>query len=455
MTSFAWRLGLRSIPQHKRRNFATLLAIGFGYMALILICGYNVRVNNYMTASTIFLQNSGHIAIFQDDGLRKRFVRPKAYSLKSNDVTQLNRYLATLPQFDFAVPYLIGNGLVGNGCSSFPFVGRGFDPRSEAKVRTHPMALSIISEQKSVLAGAPIWANPGEVHQVSLGRGLAAKLGKSKVFESEATGDSAPLDCEDPQTKAIQAKDRNLQFVGLTFDKRLAAEDADISSLFSTGFSVTEDLAVQAPLRFMQSLLDTESISYLAVFLEPADLGKKELDELVAKIDKDLSAKGLKVDVYAWNDARFNPEYVDGLAVLRVTVGFVAIIILFVVLLSIINTLSIGLAESRRDIGTLRAIGYNPSAVAKIYTIEVFLITVVSVALSAILSYGVTQFIASLNIPFQLPGLSNATSFQLTPTVSDYLLCAGGVITLVLLVTYFTARKYAKQGVLFLLDPGE
>ena len=455
MNGFAWRLGLRSILQHKRRNIATLLAIAFGYMALILICGYNVRVNHYMTASVIFLQNSGHIAIFKEDGLRKRFVRPKAYSLKPEETAQITAYLKTLPEFDFSVPYLIGQGLVGNGCHSFPFVGRGFDPLSEARVRTHPMALSIVSEQKSVLGGSPIWAHPDQVKQVSLGRGLAAKLGKSKVFETSASSDSSPLDCTDPQTKAKQALDRNLQFVGLTFDKRLAAEDGDITSLFSTGFSFTEDLAIQTPLKFMQSLLDTESISYLAIFLKPADIDTASLDQLNLRMQKDLRMQGLKIDSFAWNDPRFNPEYGDALAVLQVTVGFVALIILFVVLLSIINTLNIGLAESRRDIGTLRAIGYNPRAIAKIYTIEVFVITLVSLVLSAVLSYGVTAYIASLNIPFQLPGLSNATNFQLTPRPNDYVIAALGVMALALVVTHVTAQKYARQGVLILLDPGE
>jgi ABC-type lipoprotein release transport system permease subunit len=123
-------------------------------------------------------------------------------------------------------------------------------------------------------------------------------------------------------------------------------------------------------------------------------------------------------------------------------------------MLSILNTLNIGLAESRREIGTLLAIGYKARQVAFIYTMEAFFILCASLLLGGIAALFLQHGIIAMQLPFQLPGFSNASTFQLTPAMHEYLLCAGGVALLVLIATFAATRRYASHSVLTLLDPG-
>lgn len=422
MRNYAWRLGTRSVVQNIRRNLTMAAAITFGYVALVLVSGYSVRVTNYLSTSTIFLQESGHVSVFKADGRRKRFVRPKSYSLSATDAEALNAYLKSAAEVEFSAPYLVGMGLTGDGEASVPFLGRGFDPRVQERIRNHPQMRTVMPEQKAIESGDPIWKDAGRKEQVSLGRGLRKKLGDVS----------------------------SVQLLTLDFDKRLAVTEAEVTGIYSTGLSVTEDLALQAPLPLLQELWNTDGVSYLAVFLKDGADPRSFAEQL----KNDMQKEAVAVDAFAWDDARLNPEYTDAIAVLNVTVGFVALIVLFVVMLSILNTLNIGLAESRREIGTLLAIGYKARQVAFIYTVEAFLILLASLLVGAGCAYALQSGIIMLQLPFQLPGFSNASTFQLTPTLYEYVLCAGGISFLVLLATFFAARRYAGHEVLTLLDPG-
>ncbi len=449
MDNYAWILGLRSIFQHLRRNLAAGLAIGFGYLAMLMIFGYSTRVGNYFAVSTIFLQQSGHISVFKKNGLRQRLIRPARYSLTPDDLAAIDASLKTQSAFDFSAPYMTGSGLIGNGCASFLFSGLAFHPEVEQRIHEHPAVRSVIQEFSNIDQGKELWKSPIR-NQISVGVGLAKRLGKAPVEHSPDQLEEVMLDCSSPYWRSQLARDNHVQLLTRTYDKRLSAVDADVTASFRTGMAMSDEKMVQMPLLLMQDLFATDSISYLAVFLR--DVNQAPI--IANFLEKNLQEKGIEVDALVWNNVLLNPNYVNGMAVLDVSILFVSIVVIFVVLLSVINTLTIGLAESRREIGSLRAIGYKPHQVAFIFAVEAGLVALVSLAVGAVLSKILVELIAAQHIPFRLPGLTYPTSFQITPTLLDHFKCGILLFVLVVGTTLLKARSYAQQSILRLLDPG-
>ena len=136
MRKYALSLGLKGLKLHLRRNIATGCAIAIGYIAILSIIGYSVRIDKYLSTATIYLQETGHITVFKKDGLHSRMIKPRNYSLTPADVQAITTFLSKQPTYEFAAPYLFSHGLLGNGCKSFPFVGRGFIPALQERILT-------------------------------------------------------------------------------------------------------------------------------------------------------------------------------------------------------------------------------------------------------------------------------------------------------------------------------
>lgn len=450
MRPYALALGLKSLKQNLRRNLATGFAIGIGYIAMLFVLGYGTRIDRYLGTATVFLQQSGHVAVYKKGGLRRHLVKPRSYSLSPKDVQAISDILKRRSDFDFASPYLISGGLAGNGCTSFPFIGRGFDPEMQERIMTHETVRTIIPEFQSVLKGKPIWTS-GNGNQVSLAKGLSKRMGKG--LREDVSGETVflnPADCNSPKASELLRKDASVQILGRTFDGRGGAADAEFTSEYSTGLSITEDSALQTPLAFMQNLLDTDKVSYLAIFLKDPS----HAEEVARSLRAEMKKLKMPVDAFAYSDIRLNPSYVQGKSVMTFTVVFVSLIVIGVALLSILNTLSIGLAESRRQIGTLLAIGYNPEEIAWIYTVEAIATSLIALLIGAAASLGICSLVNGLGIPLQAPGFSHSTTFQVTPTPLHYFIVYVLLAILASLSTFVMAKRYAARPILNLLDRG-
>ncbi len=449
MNHYAALLGLRSVYQHRRRNLASACAIALGYIALLMVFGYGTRVSRFYELSTIYLQQSGHVSIFKKDGLRKRLVKPAKYALTAEDQRLIGAILSRDPSVDFSAGYLMGSGLVGNGCHSFLFSARAYDPKIEERIRDLPEVKAALSHTQLIVKGQALWSRAAS-HQVAVAQGLAKHLGKDILSDKAAQQSTALPDCSAPDIAAQLKRDLNVQMITRDYEHRIAAADADVTSIYATGVSLVDEKEMRMPLTLMQELLMTDSISYLAVYMKKTE----NLGAWAKRIEDELKAQGVAVEALVWNDSRLNAAYGNSMAALDVSLAFVSFIVLVVVFLSILNTLSIGLAESRREIGMLRAIGYRPLQIAGIFAAEACAVAAMALAGGALLTALIVKIIHMQNIPFRLPGLTEATTFQVIPTASAYVTCAAAIWVLVLATTGVMARRYARQEILNLLDRG-
>lgn len=450
MDKFAWLLGLRGVWQHGRRNFIAGFAIAVGLMAILTLVGYSKRINDYLAASAMYLQQPGHVAIVKKNGIRKRFTDPQHFSLRAHELTKLTRTLEKKANFDFLSPYLSGFGLIGNGCKSFPFKASGYSFATEQRIKNHPELKAIISDYSPYLRGVSPTVSEAKA-PIGISVGLARRLGKEIGPESRSSNEVFDAaDCEKPEVIQRLAKDNNVQLMAQDFEGRLNAVDGELVNEFTTGVSFTDNSALTMSLELLQELLHTDRISYVGVFL-------KNRDEAVAfarEIKVDMIQQNLDIDAYAWNDKAWNFNYYAARNILLVTNVFASVVIFIVVVLSIINTLNIGLVEARREIGTLRALGYTPSHIAKIFAIEAKCVAWIAVILGAIASFYLFRGIEASRIPFQFAGASQKTIFLITTPLWVYGAASVGLVVLVIFTNYTIARRYASKDTLTLLDRG-
>lgn len=447
---YSLRLGLESLRQHARRNMIAGAAIAVGLLATLSIIGFAERTNAYLAAIAMYVEKPGHVAIIKKDGLRRRLVEPKKYSLSSKEWNDLNRYLEKDPAVDFAAPYLFGFGLVGNGCKSQPFIVTGFDITKQKAVTEYPELKRIIPEFRSLTRGEALWSS-SQKSPITLSGGLAKRLNKSAELPAKAFTEVIDLkECDSNELKAKLASDRNVQMLTQDFDNRLNAVDGEFVGEFSTGVEITEKSAMQMPLALLQDLLRTDKISYLGVFLKD----RRQAHAYAKSIVRSMADRGVFIDAYTWDAELWNQNYFAGAAVLVVTELFVGVVVAIVVFLSIMNTLTIGLAEARREIGMLRAVGYNPTQISYIFTVEAFAMGIIAVIVGSILSMGLFHVISKLEIPMHFAGFSQDSTFQILPPFWSYFAASAFLLLLVAGTSMVLSRRYASQPILDLLNRG-
>ena len=450
MERFSWLLGIRSVGQHSKRNLIAGSAIAVGLIASLFMIGYCAHVSSYLGTAAIYIQQPGHIAVLKKGGLRYRLIEPKKYSLSALEVAAVERIASQNPEISIVSPYLFGAGLVGNGCKSFPFRATGFSPAKEQRVKDSPDLKSIIPEYRTISEGMPLW-NSKLTSPVGLSGGLARRLGKSSAGEAVSTDRVfSAADCDIPGIQAQLAKDPNVQLLTQTYDQRLNAIDSNIANEFSTGVALTENNSMQMDIIQLQELLQTSDVSYLGIFLK--DPSKTDL--IAKRIVSDMKAQGLEVDAFTWDDEEWNPNFIASRNVLLVTQTFISIVVAAVVLLSILNTVNIGLVESRAEIGTLKALGYKPRQIAWIFAIESLCVAVVSLIAGSLLGAGLFHWIKTLQIPLKYPGLSQTSTFQIDPPLWTYFAASALLCSLIVMTCLFIAKRFAQQPTLTLLDRG-
>ncbi|MCX6123280.1 MAG: hypothetical protein NTV34_00790, partial [Proteobacteria bacterium] len=188
------------------------MAIALGFAALLALGGYVNRVEKYLRNYTIYGARTGHILIYKKDGFEKFSVRPKVYSLSESDQAKIKGVLAVTPGVEMHGGQLTGQGLVGNGCRTYPFLALGLEPLLEKKLREHPLVKRWTPTVKDFSKGRGIWEYPEEVGAVALANGLAKILGKGNVLD-DFPPDHRPVliaDCLAPNVAELISGDANV-----------------------------------------------------------------------------------------------------------------------------------------------------------------------------------------------------------------------------------------------------
>lgn len=427
-----WRLALRNLGRNVKRNVATGSAIAFGFAGILLLLAYSYRGTNYIRVYTVYVIHTGHLAIFAKDGFEQFTYHPARYSLDPGLQSRVAAALAEEPGVERFERQIKGQGLVGNGCVSFPFLGQGYDPAVDQALREHPEVREWMPNFQYFLKGRGLWNYPESLGPVLLSKGLSLALGKTRMHDEIPGGPAVLPDCEHPREQA--ARDANVQLLSGAWAGNVSAVDGEAVGVFTTGVQETDTSALVAPTSLLQKLFDTDHVSQIAVWLKDPTQVEVTRARLLAKL-------GDSVEIIQWNEEKLSPFYVGTVDFLHTLVLAGALVMSAIIALSVLNSTTMTILERSQEIGMYRSMGFRRGQVRSLYVRESLLLSLLSLAAGTLLGVTAIAAINSAHFVYHPPGISGGLTLVLILPWSQALIVAGLILALVACATYLAVSN--------------
>lgn len=351
------KLALRNIFRQRLRTAMTLSAIIFGVSGLILSGGF-VQDIFVQLGEAIIHSQTGHIQVFRKDFLERGTRQPDRYLLEQPE--PLARLIAAQPGVAEVAARLGFAGLLNNGRRDLAIIGEGVEPTKEARLGTH----------LQLVAGRQL-ADRDSFGMV-VGQGVAQSLGLKP-------GDTVTL-------------------LMSTADGALNTLEFEIVGVFQSFSKDFDARAVRIPLAAARELLANPGANLLVVSL----LHTEDTERIQNSI-----ATLLPTDTESRNWQQLSDFYDKAVQLYDRQFGVLQVIILFMVLLSVANTVNMGTFERMAEFGTMQALGNSRRAVFGLIVVENVLLGVIGAISGALVGIGLALAISAVGIPMPPPPNAN------------------------------------------------
>lgn len=388
---FAWLNALRN----RRRSVVTVTIAALGTAAILLAGGF--ALFTYQGLAQSAARTTGHLIIGTPDHFDSDEGTPLQHGL--TDVAALRRKLLTDPGVRHVLPRVEFSGLISNGDKSTVMMAAGIDPDAEFAVKGPFL---------SVVAGAVLAS--GETRHVMLGAALARSLKAS------------------PGT--------SLTLLASTTEGALNAMDVTVKGVVSTGIPELDTRLVYTDIGSAQSLLVSQRVSSLGVFLSGLDA--------TAAAQQRFAAALPQLRVQTWLDQATFYRSVKQLynRIFGALGAIIGVIVVFVVT----NAVAMAIVERTREIGTLRALGTLPAQLTRSFALEGLMLGGMGAVLGAGLALVVSG--ALLVFPVEMPpppGRSNGYPLQIVIDATLYAGTLGAMLVLAALASAAVARRSVRK----------
>jgi putative ABC transport system permease protein len=365
-----FKLALRGLLRNRRRSAVTLLAIALGVSAITLFAGYTHNVYSGLARHSIHGELLGHLTLSKRGMRQEGKLDPERYLLTASEVDALTRLLKDEPHVVMVAPRLALSGLISNGRASTIFVAEAIEPA--AMERLQEGILTDAERESGMYNEVRKQLDPAHPEVVELSGGLV------DILHLPAGGQAAVL----VNTLSGQAN----------------ALDITVGHTFNTGNAGSNDKFAFFSLDLARSLLDGEGrADRLTLLLDDAEQTVPVRDRLLAR----LTAAGFDVEIETWQELSSFYTQVHGM--FDMIFGFIFLIVLTVVVMSVANSMGMTVVERTREIGTLRAIGLKRRGVVLLFTTESMLLTLLGCAVGLLLTLGVRWGINAANVSYIPP----------------------------------------------------
>lgn len=376
------RLALRNTLRQRGRSLMTLFAIAFGVAALVLAGGFVKDTVDELGESMIHSQ-SGHLQVNRT-GYREQGSRDPAAFLMP-EAPQLRAQLAALPGVEEAMLRMAFSGLLNNGNTDWAIIGEGVEPAAEARLGTY-----INIEHGRQLGGQ-------DPYGILIGAGVAQAL------------DLAPGDWVNLLTNTIYGAVNVLEF--------------EVVGTFQTFSKDYDARAVRIPLPAAQELLGDAgahlAVIRLAQTRDTAAVAAAARAALRA-IGGGETALGAgegaapRYEVQDWQ--QLNPFYRQTVQLYQQQFGFLILVILLMVALSVGNTINMSVYERAAEFGTMQACGTRRRQIFQQIVLESALLGIAGAALGVLLGNALALLISAIGIPMPPPPNSDLDYIALIRT---------------------------------------
>ena len=364
------KLALRNIVRQKTHTAMTLAAIVFGVAGLILAGGW---VNDIFVqlAEALIHSQSGHAQVykagFYDAGSRS----PEKYLIA--DPESIKQRITGVSGVSHAMARLNFSGLLNNGRTDLPIIGEGVEPDKEAKLGT----------SVSFTAGRQL--SDKDTFGMTVGLGVAQRF-KLKP------GDHVTL-------------------LANTLEGALNNLELEVVGVFQSFSNDYDARAVKIPLPAAQELLGTKGANAIVLLLT----NTSDTDRVAASLKQQFGPDGLEVKTWV----ELNDFYEKTVELYKRQFGFLQLIILVMVLLSVTNSVNMSVFERVGEFGTIMALGNRSGEVFRLIVTESVILGLVGGALGMLVGVGLALVISSIGIPMPPPphgSLGYTAQIQIIPT---------------------------------------
>jgi len=349
----------------------TLAAIVFGVGGLVLSGGF-VRDIFIQLGEALIHSQSGHLQISAVGYFTYGSRSPDKYLI--GDPEPLRRQVAAMPEVDDVLMRMQFSGLINNGKTDWPVIGEGVEPDKEAK----------LSSFMRIIAGRQL--TDKDRFGVLVGQGIAQAL-------------------------KLSPADRVTLLIS-TADGALNSLDLEIVGIFQSFSKDFDARAIRISLPDARELLGSRGANTLVLALKQTS----DTEHVAEALRSTLESKQL--EVRTWR--QLNDFYDKTVALYDQQFGFMQLIILGMVLLSVANSVNITVHERVGEFGTMMALGNRPGHVRALILRETTMLGLIGGVLGVALGATLATLISAIGIAMPPPPNSNLgyTGFiRIVPTV--------------------------------------
>ena len=347
-------------------------AVTFGIVALMLASGFIQWIYFDLRESTIHAQ-LGHLQVVRPGYYDAGKADPYKYLLPSDGpALELIRHE---PGVEVVAPRLYFSGLASHGNTTISFIGEGGSPAAEARL------------SRSLIIDAGTTLHDDDTKGVLFGAGLARNLGVH-------VGDSVVLLVSMP-TGGVNAV------------------EVVVRGLFSTVSKAYDDSALRLPISTARKLLRVNGAHAWVVLLSDTD----RTDAVLASLRGKLPARDFQI-VPWYSLADF---YNKTVTLFSRQLAVVKFIIAAIIILSISNTMILGVMERTGEIGTAMALGASRRRILGQFIVEGVALGVLGGVIGIALSFALASIISAVGIPMPPPpGMAHGYlgQIRLTPAIT-------------------------------------
>lgn len=371
-------LALRNLLRHRARTAGTLAAISLGVASLMLAGGFVQDIFVQLGEATIHSQ-TGHIQLARQGFWATRTRTPENHMIEQpNDI---KRSLATLPGIEQIVTRINFSGMLNNGKRDLGIIGDGIEPDGEAKIGSF----------MRYIEGRALTDN--DTDGIVVGQGVARTLN-------------------------LKIGDRVTLLISLA-QGAVNTLDFEVVGIFQSFSKEFDARAVRIPMAATRELLDTQSAHLLVISLSQTE----ETDIVAHAIRAQAKVSGL--ELLTWRE--LSDFYEKTVQLYDAQFGVLRLIIFFMVLLSVANSINMTLFERTREFGTLLALGETPGSVFALIMTESALLGLFGALLGVTIGFVFAFIFSSIGIEMPPPPNSNlgyTAQIRLDLTMS---LTSGGI----------------------------
>lgn len=352
------KLAFRNIFRQHARTAITLGAIVFGVIGLILGGGF-VRDIFFQLGEALIHSQSGHLQIVKTGYFTYGSRSPERFLI--TDTQSLKRELANFPEIKEVLERVNFTGLLNNGKTDWPIVADGVEPDGEARLGSF---MQIVDGRQ---------LTQKDHFGVTVGQGVAKALN-------------------------LKAGDRVSLLVN-TPEGALNSMELDIVGIFQSFSKDYDARFIRLALPAAHELLGSQGINSLVISLKQT----ADTQAVSKKLESILERE--QYESRTW--VQLNDFYGKTVALYEQQFGFLQLIILIMVLLSVANSVSMSIFERTGEFGTIMATGSRPVDVIKMLVTESALLGLIGSTAGVILGIAAALLISQIGIPMPPPPNAN------------------------------------------------